>query len=84
MKELDAIVEEVKIALVAKGKEIMLAGPCAIKPVTDAYLVRQKEVIAFNLSVSNLKDKSTITLFMIAKVRSDAQQLLGMIHKLVV
>jgi hypothetical protein len=84
MKELEAIVEELKTALVAKGKEIKAAGPCAIKPVTDAFLIRLKEVVAFERSASAIQDESTITMFMIAKFQNDAQELLRMISRLVV
>jgi hypothetical protein len=84
MKELEAIVEELKTALVAKGKEIKAAGPCAIKPVTDAFLIRLKEVVAFERSASTIQDESTITMFMIAKFQNDAQELLRMISRLVI
>jgi hypothetical protein len=82
MKELDAIVAEVKEALAAKGKEIEAAGCCVIKPLTDAYLMRQKEVVSFERSTLNIMNDSAITPAMIASYRNDAHELLAMISKL--
>jgi hypothetical protein len=84
MKELDAIVAEVKKALAAKGKEIEAAGCCVIKPVTDAFLMRQREVASFERSTFNITDDSTITTSMMIRYRNDAHQLLAMISKLLV
>jgi hypothetical protein len=84
MRELKAIVDELKTALVAKGKEIKAARPYTIKPITDAFLIRLKEVVAFERCASAIQDESTITRFMIAKFRNDAQELLRMISRLVI
>jgi hypothetical protein len=82
MKELDAIVAQVKEALAAKGREIEAAGCCVIKPLTDAYSMRQKEVIYFERSTINITDDSSILTSAITKYRNDAYELLAMIGKL--
>lgn len=84
MKELDAIVKELKAALEAKGSEIKAAGDSAIKPVTDAFRVRQREVISFEQSTLHIKDESVITPARITQFRSDSQEILFMIRRLVV
>ena len=84
MKELDAIVAEVKEALAAKGKEIEAAGYSVIKPVTDAYLMRVKEVVSFERSTLNVLDDSTFTTLTMSRYRNDAHELLTMISRLVV
>jgi hypothetical protein len=84
MKELDAIMAEVKKALAAKGKEIEANGCCAIKPVTDAFMMRQREMVSFERSILNIKDESSITTSMIARYRNDGQELLIMIGRIVV
>jgi hypothetical protein len=82
MKELDAIVAEVKEALTAKGKEIKAAGCSVISPVTEAFLMRQREVAAFERSTLNITDDSSVTPSMMIEYKNDAHELLGMISKL--
>jgi hypothetical protein len=82
MKVLDAIVGELKAALADKGKEIKAAGSSAIKPVTDAFMVRQREVISFETSTINIKDESGVTLAMVERYKRDARELLVMIQQL--
>jgi hypothetical protein len=84
MKELDEIVAEVKEALAAKGKEIEAAGCCVIKPVSDAFLMRQREVFSFEQSTLHITDDASTTSSIINQYRDDAQELLAMISKLLV
>jgi hypothetical protein len=70
--------------LAAKSKEIETAGCCAIKPVKDAFRMRQMEVVSFERSTFKITVDTAVKSAMIAKYRNDAQELLGMISKIIV
>jgi hypothetical protein len=84
MKELEEIVAELKKALAAKGKEIDMAGCCAIMPVKDAFKLREMEVVSFERSTYKVMADSTIKSALIERYRNDAHELLGMISRILV
>ena len=84
MKELDAIIAEVKDALAAKGLEIDNVSGTAITYVKDAFKNRQMEVAFFEQSISLLTVNAAQKSNIIANCKMDAQELLGEISKILV
>lgn len=84
MRELEIIVAELKEALAAKGKEIDRAGRCAITPVKEAFKLHEMEVISFEQSTYKVTANSNVKNSPVERYRHDANELLGMIRKILV
>jgi vacuolar-type H+-ATPase subunit H len=85
MSELNLIIVEVRLALVAKENEINKAGNCAIGFVKDAFTKRRKEVSSLERSMPDLrKKKDSEKQSIIEEFKNDAHELIREIARILV
>ena len=84
MRETDAIVTEVRIALTAKQEEIEKAGTSAIAYVKDAFKKRQKEFVHFERTAAGLTRSVSQKPSVIDSYKQSAEVLLGEISRILV
>jgi hypothetical protein len=82
MRELCAIVAEVKVALAAKDQEIKNAGSSLISFVKDAFKHCEREVVSFERSTNMVAIYPCQQYIIITNCRKDAQELLNAINKI--
>lgn len=82
MRELYAIVAEVKVALAAKDLEIKNAGCSLISFVKDAFKHCQKEVISLERSTIMIDIQPYQQYIVITNCKNDAREILDEINKI--
>lgn len=82
MKQVNAIINEVKKALALKWGEIESTGDSIIAYVKEDFKKRQMEVIAFEANALKKTKEPCIKTELITKCKNDAQELIIAINKI--
>jgi hypothetical protein len=82
MKEIDAIIKEVKNVLASKEKEIQNLGDSVIAYIREDFKNRRMEVFAFETNLKTATKQPFIKSDVLKKCKNDAQELMIEINKI--